>query len=245
MSIKSLLQIILFLLIIVILGTIYFLYFYSGPLKIISENKNEIEKIEELNISQENTTDQAILDETSPTINSDNIRPLDANQEQTEILTKDLNNSIDTNQKSKEDKIENLTKEIEYIITKKNGDIYKITSKYGKTNNKNSDILDLKDVNGVISSIKRSKIFITSIFAEYNYNSQDSKFYKNVEIKYDGKTIDCDNLDFFISENIAVAYVNVIVKDFNSIMKAQMITLDIITKDIEINSTDKVKIVTN
>ena len=30
-------------------------------------------KIEELNISQENTTDQAILDETSPTINSDNI----------------------------------------------------------------------------------------------------------------------------------------------------------------------------
>ena len=119
MSIKSLLQIILFLLIIVILGTIYFLYFYSGPLKIISENKNEIEKIEELNISQENTTDQAILDETSPTINSDNIRPLDVNQEQTEILTKDLNNSIDTNQKSNEDKIENLTKEIEYIITKK------------------------------------------------------------------------------------------------------------------------------
>lgn len=245
MSIKSLLQIILFLLIIVILGTIYFLYFYSGPLKIISENKNEIEKIEELNISQENTTDQAILDETSPTINSDNIRPLDVNQEQTEILTKDLNNSIDTNQKSNEDKIENLTKEIEYIITKKNGDIYKITSKYGKTNNKNSDILDLKDVNGVISSIRRSKIFITSIFAEYNYNSQDSKFYKNVEIKYDGKTIDCDNLDLFISENIAVAYGNVIVKDFNSIMKAQMITLDIITKDIEINSTDKVKIVTN
>ena len=245
MSIKSLLQIILFLLIIVILGTIYFLYFYSGPLKIISENKNEIEKIEELNISQENTTDQAILDETSPTINSDNIRPLDANQEQTEILTKDLNNSIDTNQKSNGDKIENLTKEIEYIITKKNGDIYKITSKYGKTNNKNSDILDLKAVNGVISSIKRSKIFITSIFAEYNYNSQDSKFYKNVEIKYDGKTIDCDNLDLFISENIAVAYGNVIVKDFNSIMKAQMITLDIITKDIEINSTDKVKIVTN
>ena len=65
------------------------------------------------------------------------------------------------------------------------------------------------------------------------------------EIKYDGKTIDCDNLDLFISENIAVAYGNVIVKDFSSVMKAQMITLDIITKDIEINSTDKVKIITN
>ena len=100
MSVKSLLQIILFLLIIVILGTIYFLYFYSGPLNIISKNKNEIEEIEELNISQENATDEAILDETSPTVNINNIRPLDVNKEQTEILTKDLNSSIDINQKS-------------------------------------------------------------------------------------------------------------------------------------------------
>ena len=34
-------------------------------------------------------------------------------------------------------KNKNLTKEIEYITTNKNGDIFKILAKYGKTNLKN------------------------------------------------------------------------------------------------------------
>ena len=44
---------------------------------------------------------------------------------------------------------------------------------------------------------------------------------------------------------IAVAYENVVVKDENSIMKAQMITFDILTKDIIINSDKKIKLITN
>ena len=44
---------------------------------------------------------------------------------------------------------------------------------------------------------------------------------------------------------LLLAYNNVIVKDDKSIMKAQNITLDIITKDININSKDKIKILTN
>ena len=59
MSIKSLLQVILFLLIIIIIGGIYFLYFYSGPIKnkeIVvneldlqnSENKKELTATQEI-----------------------------------------------------------------------------------------------------------------------------------------------------------------------------------------------------
>ena len=48
-----------------------------------------------------------------------------------------------------------------------------------------------------------------------------------------------------MTENIAVGYDNVIVKDSNSIMKAQNITLNIITKDISINSKNKIKIISN
>ena len=47
MSIKSLLQIILFLLIVIIIGGIYFLYFYSGPLKnqeIVNQNLIDLNK---------------------------------------------------------------------------------------------------------------------------------------------------------------------------------------------------------
>ena len=40
-------------------------------------------------------------------------------------------------------------------------------------------------------------------------------------------------------------YDNVIVKDEKSLMKAQVITLDILTKDININSKEKIKIFKN
>ena len=51
----------------------------------------------------------------------------------------------------KKKKLENLSKDIEYISTNRNGDIFKINAKYGKTNIKNSNILDLEGVSGVIS----------------------------------------------------------------------------------------------
>ena len=139
--------------------------------------------------------------------------------------------------------IKNLTKEIEYITSNKNGDIFKILAKYGKTNIDNSSVLDLQEVNGEILSDIRSNIYLSSDFANYNYNNQNSKFYDNVIIKYDGKIITCDKLDLIINENIAIAYSNVVVKDDSSIMKAQIITLDIITKDIKINSDDKINII--
>ena len=141
--------------------------------------------------------------------------------------------------------IENLTKEIEYITSNKNGDVFKISSKYGKTNLENSSILDLETVDGVISSAERPEIYITSDFAKYNYDNQNSKFYGNVIIKYDNKVITCDNLDLIMIDNIAVAYSNVIINDDKSTMKAQVVTLDIVTKDININSEDKVKIISN
>ena len=143
------------------------------------------------------------------------------------------------------EKINNLTKEIQYLTTNKNGDTFEILAEFGKTNLKNSDILDLEIVDGTITSDKRSKITITSDFAQYNYVNQNAKFYNNVVIKYDMKVINCDNVDINIDENIAIAYSNVVVEDNESVMKAQVVTIDIITKDIEINSEDKVKIFTN
>ena len=64
-------------------------------------------------------------------------------------------------------------------------------------------------------------------------------------IKYDNKVITCDNLDLEIKTNYAIAYNNVEINDDNSVMKAQVVRLNILTKDIEINSQDKIKIITN
>ena len=243
MSIKSLLQLILTLLILLILGGIYYIYFYSNPVK------NQINLINQTNnLNKENKTDQEMLDEIPRSENDNKIT-----QNNIEIVNK-TNDHIKTESKETKNnnlnntdpkKLENLTKEIEYITSNKEGDIFKILAKFGKSNIKNSDILDLEYVDGLISSKKRSQIFISSNFAKYNYNNRNSQFYDNVQIKYDNKLITCDNLDLKINENYAVAYNNVIIKDNKSIMKAQMVTLNIITKDIKINSQNKVEIITN
>ena len=73
----------------------------------------------------------------------------------------------------------------------------------------------------------------------------ESKFYDDVVIKYNDQVIKCDNLDLKISDNIAIAYNNVIFQDRDSLMKAEKITMNILTKDIIINSDNKIEITTN
>ena len=253
MSIKSLLQIILFLLILVIVGGIYYLYFYSGSLNDVSS----IESLEKLEEEKSLTEENEILESMSEVNNNikldNSVKKEDnLNNAYSENDDKSVNNAqkkeiVQNNileQNIDNEEIKNLTKEIEYITSNKNGDVFKIRAKYGKSNLKNANVLDLKYVNGEILSDKRSTIYVSSDLANYNYTNQNSKFYKDVVIKYDNKTITCDKLDLMISENIALAYSNVVVKDDKSIMKAQIITLDIITKDININSEDKINIIT-
>tara|TARA_Y100001958_G_C21077576_1_gene434974 strand:+ start:81 stop:842 length:762 start_codon:yes stop_codon:yes gene_type:complete len=249
MSIKSLLQLILFFLIVLILGGIYFLYFYSGPNKKLLISNNSIENIKSNSFNSENVNDQEILgdkiinENQNSNINLESINSDGKTESSFETKNKINKNSKDLNKETEQ--IKNLTKAIEYITTNENGDTFKILAKYGKTSLKNNNILNLVDVNGTVSSVNRSDILISSDNANYNYTNQNSKFYNNVKINYETKEITCNNFDVDISENIAVAYNNVIVKDGKSIMKAQVITLDIITKNITINSDDKIKIIKN
>ena len=48
-----------------------------------------------------------------------------------------------------------------------------------------------------------------------------------------------------INKNIAIAYGNVLVKDKKSQMRAQTIVMDIVTKDLSINSSKEISIMTN
>ena len=63
-----------------------------------------------------------------------------------------------------------------------------------------------------------------------------------MKINYDNKIITCDNLELFTNKNIAFAYDNVLLIDGNSKMSADTVTIDILTKDVSINSKESVKI---
>ena len=243
MSVKSLLQLILFLLIILIIGGIYYVYFFSKNQSNIIDLDANIYKIEDKIDQNIALIDQDVLE------NNEIKQNLDSNFGNNETLS-EIGAKIEPKEKTSKLPIKendsNVTKEIQHTtINKKNGDVYKIIAKYGKTNLKNSNILDLVEVDGTIISPVRSNVKITSDYAKYNYISYESDFYENVIIKYEGNTITCDNFNVNIEKNIAVAYNNVTVTNEDSIMTAEIITMDLITKDIKINSEEKVKIITN
>ena len=247
MSIKSLLQFILLLLIVIILGGIYFLYFYSSPVKKSLLDEKNLEEFNKILENKDTSSDQEILGDNK---NKEDYENIDTNSENTKQNITEFQKNKDNQTINKQiekdiDVTESLMKNIEYVTTNKNDDVFKILAKNGKTNIENSNILDLTEVDGIISSKERTDIFITSDFANYNYTNQNSKFYRNVIIKYDNKIMTCDNFDLFSNDNIAIAYGNVIIEDNNSYMKAENVILNIITKDVNINSTNKIKIITN
>ena len=100
-------------------------------------------------------------------------------------------------------------------------------------------IFQIQTTLGVITSNKRSTVFIVSDFAEYNAYKLKSNFYQNVVINYEDKQITCDYFDVDMKTNIAIAYNNVVVTDQQSIMKAGKIILNIETKVININPAKK------
>ena len=233
MSLKSLIQIIIILIITIILGGVYFNYFANNN-KISLEN---IEKKIETQVEEKETKKETKVLNEKPV---DKIK-INENQEIKELKNeevKEVKNEIvnlEKKVKPKKPEINNEVKDIEYLTTDKRGNKYKILATSGRTNSENKNILDLDNVRGVIKSKKKSTVYIVSDFAEYNSSNLKSNFYQNVVINYEDKEITCDYFYVDMQTNIAIAHNNVVVTDPQSIMRAGKIILNIETKDININ----------
>ena len=252
MSVKSLLQIILFLLIILIIGSIYYVYFLKIPLNNNVNVNTEIELNKKAVMDNEVLSKEERLDEIQLLENEKFKVGKNNSVDQVNLSVND--NNLLENRSEKVDlklnessinEIKNLTKKIEYISTNKNGDTFKILAKYGKTNLRNSNILDLEDVKGTVILSEGSIIKISSDYAKYNYNDQLSEFINNIQLNYDDKLITCDNLSIKITKNIAIAYNNVVIKDKNSMIKADNVQINLITKDINLNSENIIQLIKN
>ena len=255
MSLKSLVQVIIILIIISILGGVYFNYFADNN-KISLENNekniqteidtNEPKKKETKNLTKESSVKTEInVSEEVKEVKSEEVKEVKS-EEVKEVKSKNVN--LKKKIKPNKPEIDNIVKNIEYLTTDKNGNKYKILATSGRTNSEDKNILDLDNVRGVITSNKRSTIYIVSDFAEYNSSKLNSNFYQNVVINYEDKEITCDYFDVDMKTNFATAYNNVVVSDPNSIMKAGKIILNIETKDININpdnNKNKVKVTIN
>ena len=264
MSIKSLIQILILLLIPIILGVVYFKYFDEKKsivedIKLSEDIKNKQlldleKKILELELKNNNLSKKLeskleekvtvekinIVEsekktiETTEEVKENKKSDLDKKKEEITQIKKSELKEIKSDD-NKNYEIKNLVKDVEYTSVDERGNSFRLLANSGKTNRVNKNVLDLENVRGEIKSDKRDTIFITSDYAEYNISNLNSKFYENVIINYQDKEISCINFDINMSTNKAIAYNDVIITDPKSIMKAGIVEFDLKTKDININ----------
>ena len=140
----------------------------------------------------------------------------------------------------------NIIKDINYTSRDLKGNEYILIAKEGEIDLDNSDIIFLTDVTAYIKLIKNSElIVITSNYGKYNTINYDTIFSKNVKIDYVDNIITGDYLDFSMMKNLLIVSRNVVYKNLENTMKADVIELDTTTKDTKIfmyNSNEQVNV---
>ena len=258
MSIKSLIQILILLLIFSIIGGVYYKYFDTKKDIVEETNFSEIvnqDKINELErkIIELELKNNKLIGELSNNKEEEKKTPIENKNityENIEIKDDEKKQNKKTNFEKKKistKEIKNLVKDVEYTSIDEKGNKFYLLANSGKSNANNNDILDLSNVRGEISSDKRDTIYIVSDYGQYNSVNSNSKFFKNVIINYQEKQITCENFDINMETSKAIAYTNVVITDPKSKMKAGIVEFDLKTKDININpetASAEIKVVT-
>ena len=140
----------------------------------------------------------------------------------------------------------NIIKDINYTSRDLKGNEYILIAKEGEIDLDNNDIIFLTDVTAYIKLVKNSElIVITSNYGKYNTINYDTIFSKNVKIDYIDNIITGDYLDFSMMKNLLIVSRNVVYKNLENTMKADVIELDTTTKDTKIfmyNSNEQVNV---
>ncbi len=140
----------------------------------------------------------------------------------------------------------NIIKDINYTSRDLKGNEYIIIANEGEIDLNDNDIIFLTDVTAYIKLVKNSELItITSNYGKYNTLNYDTIFSKNVKIDYIDNIITGDYLDFSMIKNLLIISRNVVYKNLENTLKADVIELDTITKDTKIfmyNSDKKVNV---
>jgi len=136
----------------------------------------------------------------------------------------------------------NVLLDVKYMSYDIKGNKYTITAKRGEIDLSSSNIIFLTDVIAIIELNKKPEIVkITSNFAKYNIDNYDTIFSKNVIIDYLDNKITSEILDFSLVKNLMIISENVIYYNTENIMKADIIEMDISTKDTKIYMYENTK----
>ena len=150
----------------------------------------------------------------------------------------------------------NIIKDIEYSLNNDNGNIYRVIADFGEVKIDNPDLMFLTNVTAIVIFNDKMSIILESDFADFNSKTFETTFLNNVQVKKDKEIITGDELYLVlenndkeilnkpdIEENLIRISHNVMYKKPGYILKADILELDLISKNIKIymlNENEKI-----
>ena len=156
-----------------------------------------------------------------------------------EAKIKDLNISEDILFNS------NTFSDVNYSTKDAKGNEYLIKAKKGEVDYSDPNTIFLTEVYALIKLTNSNNIEITSNFGKYNTINFDTIFSKNVLVNYLENKISGEYLDFSIGRNSMIISKNVIYTNLDNILKADVVEIEVDTKNSKIfmyNTEKKVNI---
>lgn len=135
----------------------------------------------------------------------------------------------------------NIIKDVNYTTKDKDGNEYIINANQAEIDYSNANILFLTDVKAFIKLSNSEIITITSDYGKYNSENFDTIFSKNVLINYLDNKINGEYLDFSYERNSMIISKKVVFTNIQNILEADVIEINIKTKDTKIFMYEKEK----
>ena len=135
----------------------------------------------------------------------------------------------------------NIIKDVNYTTKDADGNEYVIKALQGEIDLENPSIFYLTKVNATIYLNNAEVVIINSDFGKYNSDNFDTIFTKNVIINYLDNKINGEYLDFSLERNSMIISKDVVYNNLKNTLKADVIEINIKTKDTKIFMYEKEK----
>ncbi len=133
----------------------------------------------------------------------------------------------------------NIIENVNYSTKDNDGNEYLITALTGEIDYANPNIIYLTNVKAEIKLSNSDNILIVSDFGKYNADNFDTIFSINVIINYLENKIISEYLDLSMNRNTMIISKNVIFTNFDNILEADVIEMNLQTKDTKIFMHEK------
>ena len=133
----------------------------------------------------------------------------------------------------------NIINDVYYTTVDADGNEYIIRASLGEIDYNKPNIIYLTKVDALIKLNDSNHITITSDYGKYNSDNFDTIFSKNVIVNYLENKIEGEYLDFSLNRNSMTMSKQVVYTNLDNILKADVVEMNIKTKDTKIFMYEK------